>query len=60
MGQAVPRLRGRCDRGPQVFETSDFPADVQKAADNPTVRAEIEKRKGARDDANQEEVMKYV
>ena len=28
----------------QVFEMSDFPADVQKAADNPTVRAQVEKR----------------
>ena len=27
----------------QVFEMSDFPADVQKAADSPTVRAQIEK-----------------
>ncbi len=27
----------------QVFEMSDFPADVQKAADNPTVRAQVEK-----------------
>ena len=29
----------------QVFEMSDFPADVQKAADNPTVRAQVEKGK---------------
>ena len=29
----------------QVFEMSDFPADVEKAADNPTVRAQLEKRK---------------
>lgn len=28
----------------QVFEMSDFPADVQQAADNPTVRAQIEYR----------------
>ncbi len=28
-----------------VFEMSDFPADVQKAADNPTVRAAVEPRK---------------
>jgi hypothetical protein len=27
----------------EVFELSDFPPDVQKAADNPTVRAQIEK-----------------
>jgi hypothetical protein len=31
----------------EVFEMSDFPPDVQKAADNPTVRAQIEKRKGS-------------
>jgi hypothetical protein len=30
----------------QVFEMSDFPADVQKAADNPTVRAQVERRAG--------------
>ena len=29
----------------QVFEMSDFPPDVREAADNPTVQAEIEKRK---------------
>ena len=29
----------------QVFEMSDFPADVQKAAENPTVRAQVEKNK---------------
>ena len=28
-----------------VFEMSDFPADVQKAADNPTVKAQIEKNR---------------
>ena len=28
-----------------VFEMSDFPADVQKAADNPTVKAQLEKSK---------------
>jgi hypothetical protein len=27
----------------QVFDMSDFPADVQKAAKNPTVRAQVEK-----------------
>lgn len=31
----------------QVFEMSDFPADVQKAADNPAVRAQVEKHKPA-------------
>jgi len=29
----------------QVFEMSDFPADVQKAADNPTVRAQVEQHR---------------
>ena len=29
----------------QVFEMSDFPADVQRAADNPTVRAQIDRKK---------------
>jgi hypothetical protein len=27
----------------QVFEMSDFPVDVQRAADNPTVRAQVER-----------------
>ena len=31
----------------QVFEMSDFPPDVQEAADNPTVRARLERRKGS-------------
>ena len=31
----------------QVFEMSDFPPDVQKAAENPRVRAEVEKHKGS-------------
>ncbi len=31
----------------QVFETADFPLDVQKAADNPTVKARIEQRKAS-------------
>jgi hypothetical protein len=31
----------------QVFEMSDFPPDVQKAAENPTVEAQIEKSKGS-------------
>jgi hypothetical protein len=29
----------------QVFEMSDFPPDVQKAGDNPTVRAQVEQQK---------------
>lgn len=31
----------------QVFEMSDFPPDVQKAADNPAVKAQVEKHKRA-------------
>jgi len=31
----------------QVFEMSDFPLDVRKAADNPTVRTRIEQRKAS-------------
>jgi hypothetical protein len=31
----------------EVFEISDFPPDVQKAADNPKVRAQIEQRQGS-------------
>jgi hypothetical protein len=29
----------------QVFETSDFPPDIQKAADNPTVKTQVEKNR---------------
>jgi hypothetical protein len=29
----------------QIFDMSDFPPEVQKAAENPTVRAQVEKRK---------------
>lgn len=31
----------------QVFELSEFPADVRKAADSPTVREQVEKRKAS-------------
>ena len=31
----------------QVFEITDFPEDVQKAADSPTVRAQVQKHSGA-------------
>jgi hypothetical protein len=31
----------------RVFEMEDFPSDVQKAADNPAVRAQVEKQKRA-------------
>jgi hypothetical protein len=32
----------------QVFEMSDFPPDVQKAAENPAIRAQVEKRQTPR------------
>jgi len=31
----------------QVFEMSDFPSDVQKTADSPTVRTQLEQRRGS-------------
>lgn len=31
----------------QVFEVSDFPLDVRKAAENPTVQTQVEKRKAS-------------
>ena len=31
----------------QVFEMSDFPPDVKQAADNPTVRSQLEKKKAS-------------
>ena len=52
--QAAIEWAKRCPAGDgdmielrQVFEMSDFPPDVQKAADNPTVRSQIEQRKGS-------------
>src|SRR5271169_5825705 len=41
----VPAVDGDVIEIRQVFEMSDFPADVQKAADNPTMRKQIEKKK---------------
>jgi hypothetical protein len=41
----VPAADGDVIELRQVFEMSDFPADVQKAADNPHVRAQVEGRK---------------
>lgn len=32
----------------QVFEMEEFPPDVQKAADNPTVKAQVEKHRSSR------------
>lgn len=41
----VPAADGDVIEIREVFEMSDFPPDVQKAADNPTVRIQIEKHK---------------
>lgn len=37
----VPSLDARKVELRQIFEMTDFPADVQKAADNPTVRGAV-------------------
>jgi hypothetical protein len=42
-----PAADGDVNEVRPVFEVSDFPPDVRKAAENPAVRARIEKRKGA-------------
>jgi hypothetical protein len=42
----VPGDDGNVVEVRQVFEMSDFPEDVQKAADNPTVRAAVDKGRG--------------
>jgi len=48
MGQVVPRLGTAMSSSVrEVFERSDVPPDAQKAADNPTVRAQIEQRIGS-------------
>ncbi len=39
----VPAADGDVIEIRQVFEMSDFPADVRKAADNPTVRKQIKR-----------------
>jgi hypothetical protein len=41
----VPAAEGDVVEIRQVFEMSDFPPDVQKAADSPTVRAQVEKKR---------------
>lgn len=41
----VPAQDGDVIEVRQVFEMEDFPSDVQKAADNPTVKAEVEKHR---------------
>lgn len=53
MGEAVgwakrcPAADGDVIEVRQVFEVSDFPQDVRNAADNPTVRVHLEKRKAS-------------
>ena len=42
MGETLPAADGDVIEIRQVFELSDFPPDVQKAAENPTVSAQIE------------------
>jgi hypothetical protein len=41
----VPAQDGDVIELRQVFEMSDFPPDVQKVADNPAVRAQVEQKK---------------
>lgn len=41
----VPAQEGDVIEIRQVFEMEEFPPDVQKAADNPTVKAQVEKQK---------------
>ncbi len=41
----VPAQEGDMIEIRQVFEMSDFPPEVQKAADSPRVKAQVEKRK---------------
>ena len=43
----VPAAEGDVIEIRQVFEVSEFPPDVQKAADNTTVRNQVEKHKSA-------------
>jgi hypothetical protein len=42
----VPAADGDVIELRQVFEMSDFPEDVKKAADNPRVREQLNQRKG--------------
>jgi hypothetical protein len=41
----VPAAAGDVVEVRQVFEMSEFPADVQKAAENPTVQRQLEKQR---------------
>ena len=43
----VPAQEGDVIEVRQVFEIEEFPPDVQKAADNPTVKAQVEKHKSS-------------
>ncbi len=40
-----PAADGDCIEGREVFEMSDLPPDVQKAADNPAVREAVGQQK---------------
>ena len=42
----VPADEGDTIEIRQVFDEADFPEDVQKAADSPTVKAQVEKQRG--------------
>jgi len=42
--QKVPAAEGDTIEVRQIFEMSDFPPDVQQAADSPTVREAVEKK----------------
>jgi hypothetical protein len=42
----VPAQSGDVIEVRQVFEMSDFPPEVQKAADSATVKAQLEKSRG--------------
>jgi len=41
--QRVPAAQGDVIEIRQIFEMSDFPEDVKKEADNPTVREQIKR-----------------
>lgn len=41
----IPAQEGDVIEVRQVFEVSEFPPDVQKAAENPTVQAQVEKQR---------------
>jgi hypothetical protein len=43
--KGVPAADGDTIEVRQIFDFSDFPEDVQKAADSPTVKAQIEKQR---------------